>query len=101
MKAPHNAYDAVLAGRVGNQTPTFLEPGNATHQYQVPTPTLAQVVHAYACAENGTFGVDVYFLHRGLLRDILGGIEYVPVDRDPGIRDHDVHFAELFMCSFE
>ena len=101
MKAPHNAYDAVLAGRVGNQTPTFLEPGNAAHQYQVSSPTLSQVVHAYACAENSTFSVDVDFLHRGFLRDILGGIEYVPTNRDPGIRDHDVHFAELVMRSFE
>jgi hypothetical protein len=35
------------------------------------------------------------------LRDVLGGVEYVSPNRDPGIRNHDVHFAELLMGGFE
>lgn len=101
MKAPHSPNNAVLAGNVCGQTTTFLESGNAAHEDQVSTPSQSQVMHADAGTEEGSFGIDVNLLHGWFLRDVLFGIEDVLSDGNSCVRDHDIHFAELFMRGFE
>jgi hypothetical protein len=101
MKAPHKPNNAVLAGSVGGQTTTFLESGNTAHEDQVSTPSQSQVMHADAGTKDGSFGIDVNFFHGWFLRDVLLGIEDILSDRDSCVRDHNINFAELFMCDFK